>query len=88
MGQLNEKSKTGAQLYFNGDNFKLKLDSDMPEFESDKSDIKGRYVTKIDFQIEESDIKNLENATLKSIQLKVKKHDILFRKYVIIDEEE
>ncbi|MDP5081331.1 MAG: hypothetical protein NWP87_01655 [Winogradskyella sp.] len=85
VGQLNVKSKNGAQLFFIGDNFKLQLESDMPEFESDNSSIKGRYVTKIDFQVEESDIKNLENATLKSIQLKVKQQDILFTKYVIID---
>ncbi|SDH88281.1 hypothetical protein [Winogradskyella thalassocola] len=85
VGALNVKSKTGAQLYFVGDNFKLKLDADMPEFESENSDTKGRNVTKIDFQIEESDVKNLENATLRSIQIKVKKHDILFSKYVVID---
>ena len=88
VGQLYAKSKNGAQLFFIGDNFKLQLEADMPEFESEGSDMKGRSVTKIDFQIEESDIKNLENATLKSIQLKVKKHDILFTKYVVSDEEE
>lgn len=88
VGQLKVKAKNGAQLFFIGDNFKLQLESDMPEFESDSSDINGRHVTKIDFQIEESDIKSLENAKLKSIQLKVKKHDILFTKYVTSDEEE
>ena len=91
VGQLNVKSKTGAQLFFIGDHFKLQLEADMPEFESESSPIKGRHVTKIDFQIEESDIKSLENATLKSIRLVVKKHDILFSKYVIgdtFDEEE
>lgn len=85
VGQLSVKSKTGATLAFTGDDFKLNLNSDMPEFESENSDIKGRNVTKIDFQIEESDVKHLENATLRSIQLKVKKHDILFSKYVVID---
>ncbi|WP_225035586.1 hypothetical protein [Winogradskyella sp. SM1960] len=91
VGDLNVKCKNGAQLYFSGDDFKLKLEADMPEFESENSDIKGRNVTKIDFQIEESEVKKLENATLRSIQLKVKKHDILFSKYVVIessDEEE
>ena len=85
VGELNVKSKNGAQLYFVGDDFKLKLEADMPEFESENSDTKGRNVTKIDFQIEESDVKNLENAKLRSIQLKVKKHDIQFSKYVVID---
>lgn len=88
VGQFYVKSKNGAQLIFIGENFKLQLESDMPEFESEGSDIKGRNVTKIDFQIEESDIKNLENATLKGIQLQVKKHDILFSKYRVSDEEE
>ncbi|WP_458627262.1 hypothetical protein [Winogradskyella sp. PC D3.3] len=85
VGELNVKAKNGAQLFFIGDNFKLQLEADMPEFESESSNIKGRNVTKIDFQIEESDVKNLEKATLRSIQLKVKKHDILFSKYVVID---
>lgn len=88
VGQLNVKSKNGAQLYFSGDAFELELQSDMPEFESDNSPIKGRCITKIDFQIEESDIEQLENAKLKSIQLKVKKHDILFTTYVVSNEEE
>ena len=88
VGQLHIKSKNGAQLFFIGDNFKLQLGSDMPEFESESSDIKGRNVTKIDFQVEESDIEQLQNATLSSIQLKVKKHDILFIKHIVSDEEE
>ena len=88
VGQLHIKCKTGAKLRFIGDNFELQLDADTLEFESEHSDIKGRSVTKIDFQIEESDIKQLETATLKSIQLKVKKHDISFTKYVVSDEEE
>jgi hypothetical protein len=88
VGQLHIKCKTGAKLQFIGDNFELQLDADTLEFESEHSDIKGRSVTKIDFQIEESDIKQLETATLKSIQLKVKKHDISFTKYVVSDEEE
>ncbi|SDS85311.1 hypothetical protein [Winogradskyella sediminis] len=85
VGQLNVKSKNGAQLTFIGDDFNLKLEADMLEFESDNSDLKGRYITKIDFQIEESDVKRLENATLRSILINVKKQDILFSKYVVIE---
>ncbi|REG87750.1 hypothetical protein [Winogradskyella sediminis] len=85
VGQLNVKSKNGAQLTFIGDDFNLKLEADMLEFESDNSDIKGRYITKIDFQIEESDVKRLENTTLRSILINVKKQDILFSKYVVIE---
>ncbi|MGB0980863.1 MAG: hypothetical protein ACPGUH_02065 [Winogradskyella sp.] len=88
VGELSVKCKNGASLLFSGTHFELKLESDMPEFESDRSDVKGRYLTKIDFQIEKSDIKKLEKATLKNIQLSVKKHRILFTKHVVSDEEE
>ncbi|BAO74378.1 hypothetical protein [Winogradskyella sp. PG-2] len=88
VGQLKVKSKAGALLAFKGENFELELNSDMPEFESEGSDIKGRHITKIDFQIEESHINQLEKAKLNSIQLNVKKHEILFIKYVVSDEEE
>ncbi|MFK7831954.1 MAG: hypothetical protein AB8B52_01645 [Winogradskyella sp.] len=90
VGQLNVKCKNGAQLFFIGDDFKLQLEADMPEFESESSPVKGRYVTKIDFQIEESDVKKLESAALKTIQIKVKKQELIFGKYVsdVLDEEE
>lgn len=88
VGQLNVKSKDGASLIIKGDNLELKLNSDMPEFESESSDIKGRNVTKIDFQIEDTDIEHLENAKLSSIQIKVKKHELLFTKHMVSDEEE
>lgn len=91
VGQLHVKCKTGATLKFIGDNFELKLDSDMPEFESENSSIKGRSITKIDFQVEENDIKTLENATLNSIEIKLKKHNLVFEKAIVVnvsDEEE
>ena len=88
VGQLHVKSKNGAKLFFIGNNFELQIEADMPEFESESSDIKGRSVTKIDFQVEEGDIEQLENAILSSIQLNVKKQDILFTKYDTSDEEE
>jgi hypothetical protein len=88
IGQLNVKTKNGATLLFKGENFELLLDCDMPEFESGNTDVKGRNVTRIDFKIEESDIKLLENAKLSSMLIKVKKNDILFTKYVSSDEEE
>lgn len=85
VGQLYIKCKTGATLTFYGDNFELQLESDMPEFESEGSSVKGRSVTKIDFQVEEIDVKKLENATLNSLQIKVKKHNLLFEKSLVID---
>ncbi|MUU77629.1 hypothetical protein [Winogradskyella endarachnes] len=88
VGQLHIKCKSGATLTFVGDNFELKLDSDMPEFESENSSIKGRSITKIDFQVEENDIKTLENTTLNAVEIKLKKHHLVFEKAVVINQEE
>ncbi|NRD22803.1 hypothetical protein HNV10_06100 [Winogradskyella litoriviva] len=85
VGQLHIKCKTGATLTFLGDNFELQLDSDMPEFESENSSIKGRSITKIDFQIEESEVKKLENATLNSVKVKAKQQNLLFKKSTIVE---
>ncbi len=81
VGTLNVKCKNGATLIFKGKNFELSLNSDSLEFESHHTEVKGRFVTNIDFQIEESDIKKLQNATLSEIVLKVKKQELLFTKY-------
>ncbi|WP_179346283.1 hypothetical protein [Winogradskyella ursingii] len=88
IGALNIKTKKGAKLKFSGTDFELKLNSDMPELESEPSDLKGRYVTPIDFQIEEYDIEKLKNAELKSVQLTIKNQELIFEKAVILDEEE
>jgi len=82
VGQLNIKTVNGAKLILKGENISLQLKSDSIEFESDPSPVKGRSITKIDFQIEEADIKILENSKITSIQLKAKKHNILFTKHV------
>ncbi len=82
VGALNVKCKNGAKLIFKGKDFELTLDSDSLEFESSHTEVKGRYATNIDFQIEKADIKELEKAKLKEILLKVKKHEILFTKYL------
>lgn len=88
VGTLKVKCKNGAKLTFKGQDFELTLNSDILEFESHHSEVKGRHITNIDFQIEESDIKSLEKAKLTEILLKVKKNEILFTKYLVSDEEE
>ncbi|OZV67601.1 hypothetical protein [Winogradskyella aurantia] len=88
VGSLNVKSKKGAQLLLKGVNFELKLDADILEFESEKSPVKGRFVTKVDFQIEEEDLQLLEKAELNSIQLNVKQHEIIFLKHYAPNDEE
>ncbi|MDY2587143.1 hypothetical protein [Winogradskyella aquimaris] len=82
VGTLNVKCKNGAKLTFKGENFELTLNSDSLEFESHHTEIKGRYVTNIDFQIEESDIKALQEATLSETLLNIKKEQLFFTKYI------
>lgn len=81
IGELRVKTVNGATLHLKTDNFELELKSDMPELESESSSIPNRNITKIDFQVEESDIETLQKKRVTSIQLKVKKQDILFTKY-------
>ncbi|RZN83087.1 MAG: hypothetical protein EVB11_06195 [Winogradskyella sp.] len=89
VGQFHIKTLKGAALTLKGENIELQLNSDMSELESDYSNVSNRSITKIDFQIEEADIKTLQNSRITSIQLKAKKQDILFTKYESsIDEEE
>ena len=88
VGQLNIKTMTGAKLILKGEDIALELKSDSLEFESDPSPVKSRSITKIDFQIEEVDIKTLQNSRITNIQFKAKKQDILFTKYVGVEEEE
>lgn len=81
VGQCKIKTMNGAKLVLKGADFELQLNSDMPELESDPTDILHRHITKIDFQIEEKDIKHLEKSRVTSIELKAKKQDVLFTKY-------
>ena len=88
VGQFHIKTIKGAKLILKGEEIELQLDSDMLELESDYSNVSNRSITKIDFQIEEADIKTLQNSRITSIQLKAKKQDILFTKYVGHSDEE
>ncbi|NNE32683.1 MAG: hypothetical protein HKN40_09965 [Winogradskyella sp.] len=81
VGSLKIKSKRGAILNFKGEDFEMQLEADMLEFESEFSGIPNRYVTKIDFKIEETTIKMLEEATLKSVEIKIKNNTLIFTKY-------
>lgn len=88
VGEFYIKTNKGATLVLKGENATLNLNSDMPEFESDGSSVPNRSITKIDFQIDDAEIKTLQDSRITSIELKSKKQDILFTKYVGGDEEE
>lgn len=88
VGQFHIKTIKGATLTLKGEGIELQLNSDMPELESDFSNVSNRSITKIDFQIEEADIATLKNSRITSIQLKAKKQEVLFTKYVGGSDEE
>jgi len=52
VGKLKVKTKTGAKLKIEGNNYSFSMNSDMDEFESDSADRFKGYVTQIDFEIE------------------------------------
>ncbi len=72
VGSFKVKSKKGAQLRINGKNLNLELTSDSEEFESDHTDVKGRHITKIDFQIEEKDAAKIDRPNVDELMLSCK----------------
>lgn len=88
IGSLNIRTKQGAQLFLIGNDFELLLNADMLELESETSNIKGRSITKIDFEIDASEAQKLDSSRVNTIRLKLKKHNIEFTRYTVINEEE
>ena len=78
-GDFKVKSKKGGQLIINGKELTLELDSESVEFESDPTDVKGRYLTKIDFQIEEKDAAKINPTAIDHLILKCKQHELTFK---------
>lgn len=81
IGALNIKTKTGAKLVIDGNDYNLKLNSDMSEFESDPAHPLKAQVTKIDFEIEKNDVQKLKRSSMKQLTLTVKKKEIVFNMY-------
>jgi hypothetical protein len=88
VGDFKIKTMDGAYLQLKSDTFELELKSDTIELESEPSGVPNRHITKIDFQVEQSDIETLQTTKVTSIQLKAKKQAVLFTKYNGSDEEE
>lgn len=78
VGAFKIKTKKGAQLSIEGNNFNLNLKSDMDEFESNYSKVARRFITRIDFQIEKEDTEKFQKENIKSLQLTAKKQLIVF----------
>ena len=78
VGAFKIKTNKGAKLAIEGKDFELVLNSDMEEFESDRTNASNRYVTRIDFQIEETDISKFDKNAIKSLKLITKKEEVIF----------
>lgn len=79
VGTFKIKTFKGATLNLNFENKQLQLNSDMFELESDFSNVSNRYITSIDFEINEEDIKKIYSSKIESLQLLAKKQDIIFK---------
>ena len=78
VGAFKIKTKKGAALSIEGKNLELVLNSDMDEFESDYSNVYNRYITQVDFQLEEEDISKIDTLQIDTLFLTAKKHQINF----------
>ena len=78
VGTFNIKTHKGAQLKMVGDDFELKLNSDMVELESDFSNTSNRSITKTDFEINENDLPKIAKSKIKSLELSAKKEQVIF----------
>ena len=81
VGSLKTKTKEGAKLIIEGNDYTLELNSDMPELESDPAHPLKGYVTKIDFEIEKTAVEKLKKSTIKQITLSFKKKEVVFTVY-------
>ena len=78
VGSFKIKTMKGATLLVSHNDFEYELKTDMDEFESDYSNISNRFITRIDFQIEEKEATILEEKNIDSLTLKAKRHVIFF----------
>jgi hypothetical protein len=88
VGKLKTKTFKGASLKIIGDDFELNLKSDMQELESNSSKIPNRYITPIDFIINESEAKKIDKSKIKTVTLIVKNITIDFECFEAINDEE
>ena len=88
VGTFHVKTLKGAQLKIVGHDFELELDSDMLELESDHSNVSNRSISKIDFQIEETDAAKLDRSAIQRLVLTCKNEHLTFSMYELTDEEE
>ena len=81
LGSLRIKTIKGAQLDIILNDFELNLNSDSAELTSDYSNVSGRFITRIDFQIEKEDIQKIETTKPSKFVLTVDKKIEEFKIY-------
>lgn len=86
VGAFKIKTVKGAQLKIIYNNEELVLESDMVELESDSSNVSNRYITKIDFILNESDLPKLDKSLVKNLILTSQKSKIVFSKIEVVEE--
>ncbi|MCC1484871.1 hypothetical protein [Winogradskyella immobilis] len=88
VGQFHIKTVKGISITLKSESTVMTLKSDTDELESDATSIKGRHITKVDFEIENSDLEQLQNEKTTQIIISDKSQNIVFTRYVALDEEE
>ena len=78
VGPFKIKTNKGAKLTIEGNNFDLILNSDTDEFESDRSKVLNKFITRIDFQIEKEDVSKFDKEIIKTLKLSAKKQEVIF----------
>jgi hypothetical protein len=80
VGAFKIKTIKGAQLTIMGNQSEIQLESDMEELESDVSNVSNRFITKIDFILNENDLPKLDKSLISSLTLTSKKDKVVFSK--------
>ncbi len=78
IGTFQIKTFKGATLMVNGKDFKLELQSDMVELQSESSNGSDRNITRIDFEIDSEEVSKISKATIESMELSAKKSSVHF----------
>ncbi|WAC01973.1 hypothetical protein N7U66_19390 [Lacinutrix neustonica] len=81
VGAFKIKTKAGASLLIEGQDYTFDLDVDMPEFESEAATSFKGFVTKIDFEIDQATVEKIKKSTIDQLTLTVKNHKIIFSVY-------
>ena len=81
VGRLKTKTKEGAKIVIESNDYTLELNSDMSELESEPASPLEGYVTNIDFEIEKTAVEKLKKSTMKQLILTIKKKEVIFTVY-------